>query len=241
MNTHTAGADDAGTNHWAGSVSAGLGVAGGNTEDFQIGAAAETHRKYTVDEWKFGAGLTYGETTREEKNALGVNKDKTDVTTDLVTGFAQYNHLFTERFYVGARLDGLHDGTAELTYRLTLSPLAGYYFIKGDKTTLSGEAGPAFVLEKHYGKDATSFVALRLSERLEHKFNEAVKVWEQVDVFPQINQFEDYLVVADIGIQADLTKQLAWKTVFQDRYDNRPAAHTGKNDYNLLTSIVYKF
>src|SRR5262245_35681400 len=65
-------ADDPGTNHWAGSVSAGLGVAGGNTENLQVGLAAETHRKYPKDEWKFGAGLTYGETTEDVKNSSGV-------------------------------------------------------------------------------------------------------------------------------------------------------------------------
>ena len=38
--------------------------------------------------------------------------------------------MFTDRFYGYARVDALHDGIADVEYRVTLSPGVSYYFAK---------------------------------------------------------------------------------------------------------------
>ena len=65
--------------------------------------------------------------------------------------------MFTERFYAGLRLDAAFDGIAELDYRVTLTPLAGYYFIKNAKTTLAVEVGPSLVTEQYSGQDEDTY------------------------------------------------------------------------------------
>ena len=57
-------------------------------------------------------------------------------------GFGQYNRLFSERAYGYFRVDGLHDGVADIDYRLTVGPGVGYYLIKATNTTFRGEFGP---------------------------------------------------------------------------------------------------
>src|SRR6476661_3530049 len=91
-----------------------------------------SQKKWGAHEMRLGADATYGE-LEEEKSAEALH------------GFAQYNRLFTQRAYGYARLDALHDAIADIEYRFTVSPGAGYYMIKNPSTTLSGEAGPAFI------------------------------------------------------------------------------------------------
>src|SRR6185436_1731557 len=121
---------------WETSAAAGVTLTRGNSDTLLATLSLDTKRKWEKDEAFGGISGGYGEND-DTKN------------TEFVKGYAQYNHLFTERFYVGVRLDALYDGIANLDYRVTLSPLVGYYLIKETKTSLAVEAGPSLVLEKY--------------------------------------------------------------------------------------------
>lgn len=212
--------------HWESSASAGLTLTRGNSSTLLATLTFDSVKKWPNDEVMLGARGAYGEDSGE-KNA------------ESALGFAQWNHLW-DRFYAGLRFDILHDAVADLDYRAKLSPLVGYYFIKTPRTQLSGEIGPSFVYEKQ-GDDEKGYVALRLAERFEHKLNDRAKIWQSVEIVPQIDDFDNYVLTAEAGIDTAITKQVSLRAFVQDIYDNVPAEGRQKNDVKLVTAIAYKF
>jgi putative salt-induced outer membrane protein YdiY len=148
--------------------------------------------------------------------------------------------LFSEQFYGYLRADGLHDSIADMDYRLTVGPGLGYYLLKETNTTLAVEAGGAFEAEKR-GSQSDSFATLRLGERFEHKFNARARVWESLEVLPQVDKFDNYLVNFEIGLEASLTKSFSLKTFLDDNYQNQPARGKLKNDAKIISAVSYKF
>jgi putative salt-induced outer membrane protein YdiY len=212
---------------WESSVSAGLSLARGNSDTLLATAAFRTRTKTPANEFMFGMDGSYGENDSVKNN-------------ETLHGVSQYNRLFSERFYGFFNLEGLHDGIADLQYRFTLSPGAGYYFLKETNTTLAGEIGPGLIFQRLGGVD-TTYASLRLAERFEHKLDGGARVWERAEFLPQVNRPENFLVNAEIGAEAALTKTFSLRVTLQDNFVNQPAPGRKDNDVKLISGVVYKF
>jgi len=213
---------------WESSVTAGLTLTRGNSDTLLFTAGLLTDKKTPDNEFKFGGEAAYGE-----------NSGVKNVDTEHV--FGQYNDLFSDRFYGYVRAEGLHDGIADLQYRLTVGPGIGYYFIKETNTTFAGEFGSSYVNQR-LGDVDDNYATLRLAERFEHKFkNYGARVWENAEILPQVNKFDNYIVNAEIGIEAALNAHFSLKTFLDDNFNNQPAAGREKNDTKLVSAISYKF
>jgi putative salt-induced outer membrane protein YdiY len=139
------------------------------------------------------------------------------------------------------RTDGLRDKISDINYRVSLSPGAGYYFLKAKNTTLAGEAGPGVVFQELGNQEAT-FSTFRLAERFEHKFNHAgARTWESVEFLPQLDKLDNYLINAEVGVESALSKNLSLQVMLDDAFDSRPAVNHLKNDVKLVSGIKYKF
>lgn len=220
-------AKEAPKNPWVTSASIGFSLTRGNSETLLVTGNILSEKKWDKNEVRLGLDGTYGE-------------DRDTTNAEQVHGFGQYNRLFTERLYAYGRVDALHDGIADVDYRVAMSPGAGYYFVKNQTTTFSGEVGPGYVLERQGGEDHDYFT-LRLAERAEHKLNDRVRVWESVEYLPQVDDFNNYIINAEIGIDTSITKKLSLKVFLVDTYDNDPAPDRKKNDLKLVTAVAYKF
>jgi putative salt-induced outer membrane protein YdiY len=212
---------------WEKSAAVGLTLTRGNSDTLLFTANFLAARKGKENEFFLGADATYGEND-DVKNAESLH------------GFVQYNRLFSDRWYGYARVDGLHDAIADIEYRFTLSPGVGYYFIKNETTRLNAEVGPGFVYEKQ-GDDTSGYFTVRLAERFEHKFNDRVRIWQSLEFLPQVDDFNNYILNAEIGVESALTKKLSLRAYLQDTYDNEPAMGREKNDLKLVTALGYKF
>ncbi len=212
---------------WESSVSAGLSLTKGNSDTLLTTAAFKTRMKTPANEFMFGMDGAYGESDSVKNN-------------ETLHGVSQYNHLFGERFYGFFNLEGLHDGIADLQYRFTFSPGAGYYFVKTTNTTFAGEFGPGLITQRLGGVD-TTYATLRLAERFEHKLNDGARVWEKAEFLPQINKLANFLVNAEVGAEASLTKTLSLRVTLQDNFINQPAPGRKDNDVRLISGLVYKF
>ena len=239
-----AGAVDANTNRWESSAAAGLTLTRGNSETLLMTLGLKAVRRWTNNEVLLGAAGAYGETTTEKTVVTGsgatVKKDETRANTASASAFGQFNHFFNERAFGGGRVDLLHDAIADLRYRATISPLAGYYAVKRPATRLSFELGPSGVFERQ-GSEDKQYAALRLGEKFEHKFTPKARVWESFDVIPEVDRFSNYLLVGELGAESSLTDKVRLRAVLQDTYDNEPAVGRKNNDIKLITSLVYKF
>ena len=212
---------------WESSVSAGFSLTKGNSDTLLTTAAFKTRKKTAENEFMFGVDGAYGENNSVQNN-------------ETLHGVSQYNHLFSDRFYGYLNAEGLHDGIADLQYRFTLSPGAGYYFVKTTNTTLAGELGPGLITQR-LGSVDTTYATLRAAERFEHKLDDGARVWERAEFLPQVNKLANFLVNAELGAEASLTKTLSLRATVQDNFINQPAPGRKDNDVMLISGLVYKF
>jgi putative salt-induced outer membrane protein YdiY len=213
--------------NWERSAATGATVTSGNSDTLLFTGNILAALKGKENEYLFRGDGTYGEADHQKNN-------------ESLHGQFQYNRLFSERVYGYALIDALHDAIADLDYRLTLSPGAGYYFIKNDKTRLSGEVGPGFVYEKQ-GGDTSGYFTLRLGEKFSHKFNDRAKIWQSFEILPQVDDFGNTIINAEIGIESSFTETMSLRTFLQDSYDTEPAPGRDRNDLKLVAAIAYKF
>ena len=221
---------------WESVATVGLTLTRGNSKTFLANGSLGTKRTWTSDEALFGASAGYGE------NTTTVAGNKVDTTTDsYVKGYGQWNHLFSPQTYAGLRVTGDHDDIASLTYRTTVSPLIGYYFIKQTNSFLAAEVGPSYVREKFFSEDVHNYIGLRIGERGEHKFASGAKIWESLEWIPKVQDMQNYLVNAEVGVSAPVAKALSLSLVLQDTYKSVPAAGKLKNDVKLIAGLSYSF
>lgn len=212
---------------WESSAGLGLTLTEGNSSTLSISGNILSSKKWDKNEINLGADGTYG------KND-GVK------SAESLRGYGQYNRLFSDKVFGFARLEAFHDAVAALDYRITFTVGAGHYFIKNDRTFLRGEAGPGVICERQGNIDDT-YMTLRLAERLEHKFNDRAKLWQSLEYLPQVDDWNNYILNAEIGLDTAISKSLSQRTYVQDTYDNEPAAGRKKNDVKLVAGIAYKF
>ena len=212
---------------WKSSISAGLTLTRGNSDTMLFAADVLTEKKTPKNEYSIGAGIAYG----DQNSQNTVNNCKS---------FSQWNHLFTGCFFGYLRANALRDIISDIDYRLTIGPGAGYYLIKQTNTTLAVEGGFNFEAQKLGGTDQ-NFATVRLAERFEHKFNNRARFWQNVELLPQVDKFDNCVMNFEIGIEAALSKSFNLKTYLDDTYANRPAVGRQKNDLKLVSGISYKF
>ena len=222
--------------NWESVATAGFTLTRGNSHTFGFAGSVTTKRNWTNNEVLLGANVGYGNTSTT------VGGKKVETTTDsYVKLYGQWNHFITTRAYAGARVNFDHDDVAALTYRATLSPLVGYYFVKTNNSNLAGEIGPSGVREKFFGQPAKDYLGLRLAERGDHKFANGAKVWESADWVAQMDKMNNYLLNMEIGVSAPISKALSVSLILQDTYKNVPAIGKLKNDLKLIGALSYAF
>jgi putative salt-induced outer membrane protein YdiY len=216
-------------NPWETTGAVGFTLTKGNSDTLLLTLSLDTKRKWERNEVGFGVAGGYGENDNV-KNA------------EFVTAFGQYNRLITDRFYAGLRADFNYDGIANLDYRVTITPLAGYYLIKSTNTTLAFEVGPSAVFEKYVDQSQNTYLGIRFAERFEQKLSATTKFWESLSYVPQVDKWTDnYVITGEAGIDAAITKKWSLRVVFQDIYTSVPANGRKPNDIRLIAGTAYKF
>lgn len=212
---------------WKTSAALGVTLTRGNSDTVTVNGTLDTVRKWAQNEASAGFSVTYGESDGTE-------------TANNMAAYGQFNRLFSDRFFVYGRGDFLRDNLADIDYRIALSPGAGYYFLKDNKFTLSGEVGPGYIWEK-VGTTTSDYWSLHLAERFTWTINERARLWQSLGYDPEVGDFGNYVVKFEVGVETDILENLSMRVVGIDTYRSEPAAGRVKNDFQLITGIVYKF
>ena len=191
-----------------------------------VSADYTAEKKTPNNEYAFAAGLAYG-----EQNSMQ--------TADNYKASFQWNYLITQRFYNYQRDNGLRDYIADIDYRLVVGEGLGYYLLKSTNTTLAVELGANFEAQE-LGGQVNNFATVRLADRFERKFDHS-RIWQSVEIFPQVDRLDNYVVNFQIGMETTIWKTLLFKSYLEDSYNQHPAAQHLKNDMKLVTGIGYKF
>jgi hypothetical protein len=212
---------------WETLATAGLTLRKGNSDTLLANLGVISARKWQQNELGLGASFSYGEAWGRKN-------------VDNINGSAQFNRLFSDRSFAGLKVRAVKDAIADLDYRVTFSPLAGYYFVKEAGTRLSAEVGPSYVIER-LGSVGKSYAGLRVGERFEDNFNTRAKIWQTAEFTPQVDLPSKHLVSAELGVSSAMNDQVSLRVVLQDSYDSIPAPGRQANDVGLISGLEYKF
>jgi putative salt-induced outer membrane protein YdiY len=219
---------------WKSSAALGVSISSGSSDSTLITLDLLSAKKWERDEVSFGAGAGYG-----TSKAAGASETVQNI--GYVRGFGQYNHLFSDRFYVYGRLEAGHDDIADIYYRVMVSPGAGYYVIKDQKFQLKGEVGPGYIWQKLGDEGADDYATIRFGEVFTWKISSGARLWQGVEYMPQVDDWGNYLLNAALGVEADLTKTISLRVVATDRYASQPAPDATNNEFQLVAGVAYKF
>jgi putative salt-induced outer membrane protein len=234
------------TNQWQSAIAAGATLTRGNSDTFLGTLSAATGKKWNQNEVALGADMAYGTTKHtvviDSTTTPPTTVERNQTTASSAHGFGQYNRLFDERLYGYGRIEGLHDDVADIDYRLSLNVGAGYYFIKTKTSQFSAEVGPGYILQR-LGGHGDNYVTLRAAEKFNQELSDRARLWQTAEILPQVDDFNNYIVNFEIGVEADLnsTKKLALRVYLDDTYNNVPALGRKKNDLKLVAAVAYKF
>lgn len=212
---------------WDVSAELGFTLTSGNSDTLLLTGRLVGKREWTKSRVELGIAGAYGE-------------DTSVANVQTVRGWGQYDRDITERWYWLGRVDALHDGIADINYRVTLGPGIGYFFIRKELTQLSAEAGVSYVFEEKGGSQSGYFAA-RIAEGFEHSFNDRVKLVQVFEIFPQVDNVENWFMNFAIGIETSLSQKLSLTATFFDTYNNIPASGRKHNDIKFITGVKYKF
>lgn len=210
---------------WEITAAASLGLAQGNADAFNYALQGLATYEGEVYQGLIGVDYLYSENNGE-------------ATADSLRIFAEGQRLLTDRLYLGLAGSYFTDNESDLDFRFDIAAVLGYHVIKNDLTKLSFEVGPGFAWEDQGGL-SENFATLRFAQRFEHQINSRSKLWQSAVVTPRVEDFGDYFLTLDAGIDIRITDQWSARTSLRYLYDSTPAAGQGEDDFTLLLGVAY--
>jgi putative salt-induced outer membrane protein YdiY len=210
-------------------INGGLTLTDGNSDTLLVntGIKYESERA-TLGAIRLNMEGNYGETrARNEK----------ETNTENIKADANARRDIHKKNYVYAAGSALYDKISLVDYRFILGPGAGWFLIRSEIQTLTVEAGPSYIWEQVDDK-ASNHLAFRLSQRFERRLSETARIWQQTEYLPKAEDFNDYLLTSEIGIEAAVSSRVHLRLVAQSAYDNQPAnAELKKHDLTIISGL----
>lgn len=223
---------NAASKDWSTKLTAGFSTKSGNTESDSYTGRIEAGK--TIDRTIINAML---EGNYAEAETVGADGTAESQQTE---GSAKANANVKQRFdgfYLYADELAAHDSIADIKLRNVASKGAGTFLADTDAFKFSVDAGVAHVYEDVRDADDEYF-ALRFGERIDYKVNDAVGVWEKLEVTPEAADFGNTLVAFEAGIESALTKTLAFGVTLKVDHDSEPAEGVERTDTVLGAHVA---
>jgi putative salt-induced outer membrane protein YdiY len=214
---------------WDKSITAGFNYTDGNSKTSSLNLNSKVFRDYDGEAWRFEGDYNYGNA------AADVNSPR-ELTKQNFRALGDYKHTLDSIFFAGANSSFAWDQIADLDYRVILSPNLGAYLVKNDITTFSLEAGPSYVWEQ-LGGAKDDFAAARIADRFVWKISESSLLYQSAEYIVSFEDSADYLVNAEIGIEAPLSSMVNLVISIRDYYINQPAEGRERNDVYTITGL----
>ena len=223
---------------WKTTLSMGVNIASGNSETTSGNAGFLSARSTDSHEWRLGVEGSYAEAKLEVVSA-GVTNTIDETTAQNAKAFINYKRKFGS-IYAYSDDSIFHDDPAAVDYRVNFGVGVGVYLVQTEKSKLGVEFGGAYVFEELTTGDEDDYMAIRFSVSHEQDISKTAKIWESIEYLPRADDWDDYLLSVEAGVEAVLTGQLSLRLVLQDRYDSEPPAAKDENDMTVIGSLVFK-
>lgn len=216
---------------WAGGLTTGFGLTGGNSQTANLSLAFDAIRKTLRDKLSLDATAVYA-----TNNAPGAFPS---TTANTVQGGIRYDHDLTGRLFGFVSADFMTDALQSLNLRSIFGGGLGYHAIKTDATTLDLLAGPNYTRE-NYTSLTRNFASLTLGEEFMHKFARTV-VSQKAFFYPNLSNTGEYRTEFGFGTVTKINKWFGWQNSFSDVYVTNPPAGKKRNDVILTTGLNVTF
>lgn len=223
---------------WTGSLNLGGQISSGNTERRAVSAGAEALRETRHDRLRLRGTFDYAE---DRDTAIGATDTSWRLTQRRTYGQAKYDYFVREDLYVLATSSGENDELSRLHLRFIAGAGVGYRWVDEDDLAINTEVGLSYVDENYSGGLDANFLAARGAVSARWTIIEGLKLLHDSEVFPSLEDGDDFYARLDTRLQATLTDNLFAQFQWILDYDNTPAAGRQRDDHRLLASIGWSF
>lgn len=233
--TLSAAGQDAPENGWKSSAALGVNITDGNSQTELYNLSLRSDGVNGPHRIGFGLEGNYGNNTVEEEDG----SETETTTTQNAKALATYEYVMESQFtFQGdARIE--HDDIALVDYRTMFSPSLGYRAIDKEGASLGFTVGPAWITEK-VNDIEDDYWSLRVGERGEWQVSETAKAWQSIEFLPRMEDFDDNLVTAELGIEAAISGPASLRVVVQDKYNSRPSEGVKHNDLSIISALSWQ-
>lgn len=219
---------------WTGDVLIGASVQTGNTNNVQINGSADAVRRWEDSRLSLDAQYIYGRSKDHNTGQKTTNSDYGEASI-------KYDYFITKKFYAYGLMKGQHDELADLVIRLTPSAGVGYQWHESPIWNFNTEAGVGWTYEDYSPGGVDEYVSGRLAYHYDRKITSNLSFINNVEYLPSLEDINNFVINADAGIHADISKQMFTEFKVQWTYDSKPAPGSLQNDLRYLASLGWHF
>lgn len=221
--------------NWVGSLVAGAVLTRGNTESSIASVGAEALRR--ADDYRINLGAGYYFANQRD-NDTGDNSTSAD--NWFLKG--KYDYFFTKKFFGYANIKYEKDRIAYLDMRVTPGVGLGYQWIERADLNFFTEAGLTYAHEVYTDpNDTRDYMAARFAYHLDYVLNDYVKGFHNFEIIPNVEEYQAFLISADVGIRADLTERIFLEAKAQLAYNSEPSDNREKKDLRYTVGLGWSF
>ncbi len=217
-------------NPWTGSFAAGLNGKTGNSVNTDINITLKLDRENDFGKLALLASYFY-------------SSNDVVTTTDRFFGQARHEmNLPWPKLSWFNQLQIETDRFKDFDYRLALHTGLGYEIYKTDSGFLKLRFGAG--ASREFGGVNTNWnPELQFGADWEHKLMETLKLFAIADYYPNIEDFADYRLVTNTGLEfvLDAERNINFRMFALNRYDSTPNPGDDKNDTDYGVSVVFGF
>jgi putative salt-induced outer membrane protein YdiY len=229
---------------WHGSVNVAFQSSRGNTYENSATVLANLNRRWEKDRLDANFGYYYSET--------GKSKESKEKSTDRWEIEAQHDHFWSPKWYSYEKGKYEQDDIAGLDYRLTLGAGAGYQWLDGFNSEMTGkwsfnqEVGAAWIKNQYVIQDPSaddSYATVRYAHHLKYfpKWNEKIEGFHNLEFLPQVNDWENYLIIADVGFSTKIVMDFDLLCKIEWDYNSMPSVGRKSSDIRYIIGLGYKW
>lgn len=199
----------------------------GNTDSQSIGLDATGAYR-----WEGGWALT------GDAKALRAESDG-EATADRWSAGARGARDLTERLALSAGLRAESDEIAGLDLRTVASAGTLWKLVSSDRWTVDLATELAYTTEDYLDPAADKdYLGAVIDSKGELTLSPTAKLLHRLALWPNFDDSDDYRVLADVALQADVASFLAVRLGYEWRYDGVPAPGFGTTDRTLTAAVV---
>jgi putative salt-induced outer membrane protein YdiY len=219
---------------WTGSIVATGLWALGNTNSTQFGINLDLSRVSDQDRITASAGYLFGS---EKVNGI----ESTTQDNWFLKG--EYDYFFTPKLFGYANSDIEEDRILDLRLRVTPGVGLGYQWVERPDFNVNTDLGAAWVYEDYSTlPKPNENVSARVAYHVDKSFFDGnVKIFNDLEYFPSVQNVSVYLLLADAGVRVAMTKNMFSELKAQVNYDSKPGPGTTRTDQKYTLGVGWTF